>query len=242
MATAIQLYTLREMDGSVPELLARVADAGVDGVEYAYRVPEADTDAVRRALDETGLAVPGAHVPIDDLEDDQAATVERYRELRTERLVVPYLDDDCFATPERVREAAERLDRLADELADHDLPLLYHNHDAEFTDLGERTAFDALVEETDSVGFELDVGLATYAGADAAALLDRYGDRIELLHCTDTHLDGDEPAHAAFGTGDVEYEPIFAAADRAGIEWQIYENGSQNDPDGELAHAATEFH
>jgi sugar phosphate isomerase/epimerase len=241
MATAIQLYTLREMDGSVPELLSRVADAGFDGVEYAYRVPEADTDAVRRALDETGLAVPGAHVPIDDLEDDQAATVERYRDLQTERLVVPYLDSEAFATAERVRETAERLDRLAAQLADHDFPLLYHNHDAEFTDLGGQTAFDVLAAETDSVGFELDVGLATYAGADAAALLDRYGDRIDLLHCTDTHVDAAEPAHAAFGTGDVDYDPIFDAADRAGVEWRIYENGSQDDPAGELDHAADRF-
>ncbi|NLV08699.1 TIM barrel protein [Halomicrobium mukohataei] len=241
MASAIQLYTLRDMDCSVPELLDRVAEAGFDGVEYAYRVPEADSEAVRTALDETGLAVPAAHVPVDVLEDDLAATVEQYRSLRTERLVVPYLDSESFGTVERVRETARRLDGLADRLADHDYPLLYHNHDAEFADLDGRTAFDVLVEATDSVAFELDVGLATYAGVDAADVIDSHADRIDLLHCTDTHVDAAEPAHAAFGTGDVDYDAVFDAAERAGIEWRIYENGSQDDPVGELDHAAERF-
>lgn len=241
MATAIQLYTLREMDASVPELLRRVADAGFDGVEYAYRVPDADSDTVQSTLDETGLAVPSAHVPIDALEDDQAATVEQYRDLRAERLVVPYLDSEEFATVERVRETAHRLDRLAEELAAHDYPLLYHNHDAEFADLDGRTAFDVLVAETDHVDFELDVGLATYAGADAADVIATHADRIDLVHCTDTHVDADDPAHAAFGTGDVDYESVLDAVDAAGIEWRIYENGSQDDPEGELDHARETF-
>ena len=241
MATAIQLYTLREMDASVPELLRRVADAGFDGVEYAYRVPEADLDTVQSVLDETGLEVPSAHVPIDALEDEQSATVEQYRDLHAERLVVPSLDSEAFTTVEQVREAAHRLDTLAEELTEHDYPLLYHNHDAEFADLDGRTAFDVLVEETDYVGFELDIGLATYAGVDVAEVIATHADRIELVHCTDTHLDGDEPAHATFGSGDVDYDPVFDAVEAAGIEWQIYENGSQNDPEGELEHARETF-
>jgi len=241
MATAIQLYTLREMDESVPELLNRVADAGFDGVEYAYRVPEADPATVTAALDETGLEVPSAHVPIEELEDEQEATVEQYRDLRTERLVVPYLDSEDFASVERVRETAHRLDTLAEELADYDYPLLYHNHDIEFAELDGRTAFDVLVEGTDTVDFELDIGLATYAGVDAADVIETYADRIELVHCTDTHVDGDEMAHATFGTGDVDYEPIFDAIEAAGIEWQIYENGSQDDPEGELQNARETF-
>jgi sugar phosphate isomerase/epimerase len=241
MATAIQLFTLRDLDASVPELLHRVAEAGFDGVEYAYRVPEADPGAVQAALDETGLAVPSAHVHIDDLEDDQTATIQQYRDLRAERLVVPWLDSDYFESADSVREVAQRLGTLADELADHDYPLLYHNHDAEFTELDGQRAFDALVEATDSVDFELDVGLAAYGGADPAAVIERYGDRIDLVHCTDTHLAAEEPAHATFGTGDIEYGPVFEATEAAGIEWRIYENGSQDAPEAELEHASEQF-
>lgn len=241
MANAIQLYTLRDLDASVPELLEQVADAGFDGVEYAYRVLEADVEAVQTTLDETGLEVPSAHVQIDELEDDQDATVQRYRDLQCERLVVPWLATKNFTSVERVRETGQRLDALAEELTEHDYPLLYHNHDAEFEDLDGRTAFDVLVESTDTVDFELDVGLATFAGVDAADVIDRHADRIDLLHCTDTLPDATEPEHASFGTGRVDYESVFAAADRADIEWRIYENGSTDDPAGELEHAREKF-
>lgn len=238
---AIQLYTLREMDGSFTELLERVADAGFDGVEYAYRVVDEDPETVRETLEATGLAVPSAHVRIENLEDDLAATVERYRDLRCERMVVPALEAEDFATEQSTREAARRLDAVADELAEYDYSLHYHNHDFEFTDLDGRSALEVFLEESDDVGLELDVGLATWAGANPAELIEAYADRIELLHCTDANVDSEELAHASFGTGDVDFEPVFAAAEGADVEWLLYENGSHDDPVGELEHARESF-
>jgi len=241
--TAIQLYTLRDFDIPFVDLLGRVADAGFDGVEYAYRVTEAVPDDVAAAIDETGLQVPSAHVSIESLENDLETTVERYRYLRCERLVVPHLDPEGFETVEATRKTAERLDALADRLAGRDYPLLYHNHDFEFAarfDDG-RTPFDVLVEETDVVDFELDVGLAAYAGADPAAALREHGDRIDTLHCTDTRLNAADPVHASYGTGDVVFPPVYEAAGDADVVWDVYENGSHDDPAGELEHAAEAF-
>lgn len=238
---AIQLYTLRDLDLSVTELFELVADVGFDGVEYAYEVPETNPEDVREALATTGLSVPGAHVPIDALEDDLEATVEQYRRLECERLVVPYLADELFESRAAVAETAERLDALAERLEEHDYPLLYHNHSAEFVDLNGETAFDVLVAETDHVGIELDVGLTSNAGIDPVAVIERHGDRIGLLHCTDAHVDTPTPEHASFGIGDVDYEAVFDAAEDAGIEWYVYENGSTDAQREELEHARETF-
>jgi sugar phosphate isomerase/epimerase len=241
MQNGIQLYTLRELDVPMPDLLERVADAGFAGVEFAYRVLEEDPEMVATALDANDLSVLGAHVRMEDLEDDLEGTVQLYRDLQCERLIVPYLDSDNFQSAERIEGVARKLDALAEELAKYDYPLLYHNHDAEFTQLGDRTAFDVLVEQTEVVDFELDVGLATYAGADVPSVIETHGDRIDLLHCTDAHLDADGPVHASFGIGDVDYEAVFEAADATDIDWYLYENGSHDDPEGELAHAKASF-
>ncbi len=238
---AIQLYTLRGLDVPVTELLERVADAGFDGVEYAFRVPEADPEAVQDALAETRLRVPAAHVSVEELEADPEAVADRYGDLRAERLVVPSVDEGSFADEETVMETAERLETLADRLDEHDVPLLYHNHAAEFTELAGGIAFDTLVAETQTLDFELDVGLAAAAGADPADLIETYGGRVDLLHCTDTDLDGPEPTHVSFGEGDVDYDAVFDAADDAGVEWYVYENGSTDDPATELVHAGEEF-
>lgn len=239
----IQLYTLRDLDVPFTDLLYRVADAGFDGVEYAYRVSGSDTDDVVSALEETGLRVPSAHVHVSDLENDLDVMAETYRNLQCEQLIVPYLDDENFESVDATRETARRLDALADRLAERDYPLCYHNHNFEFAiefDDG-RTPFDVLVAETDAIDFELDVGLAAYAGANPAEVLQNHADRVEFLHYTDTHIDGPDPAHVSYGTGEVNFPPVSKAAANANIEWYVYENGSHDDPAGELEHATETF-
>jgi sugar phosphate isomerase/epimerase len=237
----IQLYTLRDLDVSFPTLLEDVADAGFDGVEYAYQVLEADGDEVRETLDTTGLSVPSAHVRVEELEENLAETVETYRDLQCERLVIPALDAADFESAEATRETAARLDSLAADLTDHDYSLHYHNHDFEFADVGGRSALAVFLEASDDVQIELDVGLAAWAGGDPVEILETHGDRIDLLHCTDYNADADEVAHESFGAGDLDTDAVIGAAEDAGVDWFIYENGSQDDPAGELEYAREEF-
>lgn len=233
MNVGVQLYTLRDVDLPVPDLLDRVADAGLDGVEFAYRLAEADDEAVAAALDRTGLTVAGAHVSMDALADDPAGVAGRYRKLGCDRLVVPAADESAFADRESVAALATRLDDLADAVAP--ATLCYHNHRFEFTDLGDETGFEALVSATDRLAFEFDTGLATHAGADAPALIERLDGRVPLLHLTDTVPGDDERVHATPGEGAVDLGACVAAARDAGAEWLLYEHGLL-DPDEQLAH------
>ena len=83
--TAIQLYTLRDADESLPELLERVGDAGYDGVEFAGLGDSAEE--VNDALGRTDLDVAGAHVPFDALAESFAETVSCYRQVGCETFV-----------------------------------------------------------------------------------------------------------------------------------------------------------
>ena len=58
--TGTQLYTLRNVEKPFMDVLETVADAGFEGVEFAYRVPDEDPEEVRATLDEAGVAVAGA--------------------------------------------------------------------------------------------------------------------------------------------------------------------------------------
>ena len=153
--TAIQLYTLRDLDERLPELLARVGETGYDGVEFAGL--GGDVKEVNDALGEAGLDIAGAHVPIEALTESFAETVSRYRGVDCETFVVPYLDESRFETREAVERTAKELSDLAARLAEEGISLHYHNHDHEFVALDGGTAFDMLVEGTEGVQFELDV-------------------------------------------------------------------------------------
>ncbi|WP_225332761.1 sugar phosphate isomerase/epimerase family protein [Halomicrobium urmianum] len=218
--SAIQLYTLRNVDRPFTEVLELVADAGFDGVEFAYRVPDADVDAVVATLEETGLSVAGAHVGIDDLEDDFEDTVALYEALGVENVVIPWLDAEHFESREAASAAAERLEALADRLADRGMTLHYHNHDHEYVDLDGETGFDAFVDATD-FGIELDLGLALHAGDDPVARLRPLGDRSELIHLKD--FDRDAGESVPVGEGDLDLDGVADAAATNDSDWIVYE-------------------
>lgn len=235
MRTAIQLYTLRDLDRPLPDLLELVGETDFDGVEFAG-LDGTDPGTVAAALSEAGLSVAGAHVPFEELTDDFEATVETYRTVGCETLVVPLLDADRFASEAAVAETAERLDDLARRLRGQDLRLCYHNHDHEFASLDDGDAFDLLVSETEAVAYELDVGWVRAAGRDPVALLDELAGRVPLVHYKDVDADPGEPTE--LGEGDVNLDACARAAERAGAEWAIYEHDEPADPLESLFHGA----
>ena len=103
-------------------------------------------------------------------------------------------------------------------------PIFGHNHNREFTTMyvdaqGDGTlksAWQILVENTDPryVDFQLDVGWATIAGEDAAALIEQYGDRISSLHVKDAivTVPNTQWEQTTIGQGDVDWEAVFQAA------------------------------
>lgn len=232
---AIQLFTLREVDESLADLLGRVGEAGYAGVEFAG-LGGASPAEVATALDRAEVEAVGAHVAAADVEDDYEAVLETYRALDCDRLVVPSYAREAFESADGAREAGERLAALADRLADDGASLHYHNHTFEFTPVGGRTAFDVFLEHADGVGVEIDTGLATHAGADPLALLERYGDRVELLHLTDTRSASRTTVHVELGAGEVDLRAAVEGAAGAGAEWVVYEHGRTTDPLESLAH------
>lgn len=235
MQTGIQLYTLRELDASLPDQLSIVGETSLDGVEFAG-VPS--DDGLRDAVAATGLTVAGAHVQAEEIERDPGTVADACRALDAATVVVPYLDESHFIDRAAVTATAERLETLAGALDEHNCRLLYHNHDHEFvtpTDTDATTAFDLLVEGTDeSVGFELDLGWAEAAGRDPVDLLGQYGDRIPMVHLKDVTADG-EPTD--LGDGVLDIPACVEAARDADVEWILFEHDQPEDPLESLATA-----
>ncbi|WP_114578721.1 sugar phosphate isomerase/epimerase [Saliphagus sp. LR7] len=228
--TAINLYSVRDLDEPMLEVLDRVADAGYDGVQFSGGLRDADPEDVVEKLSETGLETTGAHVGIDDLESDLAESYGLYGDrLGCASAVVPYLGDEHFESEAAVGDTAERLSELAEEAAEYDWPIHYHNHAHEFVDIAGETAFERLADLAPEVGLELDVGWALVGGEDPVGLIERYGDRIDLLHMKDLVTD-EKRGFREIGDGDVDIAACAEAARKAEVEWLIYEHDEPEDP------------
>lgn len=232
--TAINLYSVRELDEPTTAILDRVADAGYDGVQFSGGVGR-DVDAVRQTLADRGLDVTPPHVGVDDLETDLEETLARYDELGCDGVVVPWLPPEDFANEAAVSETIDRLAVLADRVRAAGFSFHYHNHDQEFQSVGTTTGFDLLLSETD-FRIELDVGWAAVGGRDPAELIEIIGDRGPLVHLKDVDVESGTPVE--IGTGDVDMQACADAARGVGSEWLIYEHDHPENPVESIEHGA----
>ncbi len=237
--TAIQLYTLRDVDQPLPSLLDEVGETALDGVEFAHRFADADNTRVASALERNGLDAVSAHVDIDRLESDPAETVASYAEVGCDTLVVPWLDPERFTDDDSVVAAAERLTQLAEQVADAGGSLHYHNHDHELVSVGDRTALETLIRHSgDALGFEFDTGWIKAGGADPETFIETHADRIELLHVTDCS-DATPATPTEVGAGAVDVAGCLEAAADSSVEVLVYEHDEPEEPRASLEHGAS---
>lgn len=129
---------------------------------------------------------------------------------------------------ERTDSVVERVDTVIEPFADYDWPVHYHNHDHEFSRVDGEYAIDRLLEALPRLGFEVDVGWVAVGGEDPVAYIDRYADRIEMVHLKDMAVDARE--FREIGHGTVDLHGCAAAARDADAEWLIYEHDEPANP------------
>ena len=150
---------------------------------------------------------------------------------------------------EAVKRTAAALNEAGRITQKHGIKVIVHNHTVEFGPLADSPLrpYDVLLAETDPslVAMELDIGWATVAGENALEL-------FEVWHVKDiaglASLEGksmSERQRAAqivpVGQGEIDYKPIFAQAQAAGLKYFYIEQDSAPQSGDSLAAAATSY-
>ena len=89
----------------------------------------------------------------------------------------------------------------------------------------------AAYTEPSHLGFEIDAGEVCAAGYRNALVFDELGDRVHAVHLCDVTDAADGYRSTEPGTGVLDFELVFDAAYRSGIEWAVYEHDHPDDPE-----------
>jgi sugar phosphate isomerase/epimerase len=219
---SIQLFSYSSWINSVgiETVLAELERIGYKNVE-PFSLHGMTAEQFSALLKEHGLKAPSRHGSTTEATFDQTLTDAK-------TLGQKYTGSGGFASPgigsyENVLATAETMNRLGERSVKNGTGKLFgHNHQQEFTTTyadpvtGEtKSAWQILVENTDPryVAFQLDVFWAADAGVDVVDLIERYGDRIELLHIKDGDLNGEgRGIPSDVGEGEIDWAPILDAA------------------------------
>lgn len=217
---SIQLFTFSGFIGGgagaqdrLRTVLADLADLGYRNVE-PYSLHGYTAEQFADLLQEYGLKASARHVNVGTPE----APVDITQVLEENRILgIKYFGSGgtprTYTTEAQWTAYAEYLDALGEQARKAGQTLMVHNHNWEFTRLPSgTTGYDLLMEHTDrrNVVFQLDVYWAAFAGLDPATLVERYGNRVQLLHVKDL----DEALNRRIeivSRGDLDFPSIFEA-------------------------------
>ncbi len=219
----LQLYSVKE---DVAEdffgTLAKVAEIGYDGVEFAGYKDVAAPD-LKAVLDDYGLVAAGTHVGVQALENDLENQIADAKAIDCPALLCP-----GFWGMDKTVALFQRMADLFNHVGEHckaaGLGFFYHIHGHEFVQFDDQSGMDILLENTDPalVGFEPDTYWIERVGVNALDFVQKHGARCGYIHLKDTK-DRDEWLDAEIGDGLIDIADIIKAAAQFDVAWFIVE-------------------
>ena len=220
----LQLYTVREAaEKDFKGTLERVRKIGYRHFEFAGYggLAAADLAAFLKQIDADAI---GTHVGFEESEQDPAAMISYCQGLGTPYVVAPSMPEEVRGgTREQIVQFAHDLSELGQKIKDSGMQLCYHNHSFEFENkVDGETLYDIVFStaDPDLVKAEVDIAWVHNAKVDPVELLDKWGDRVRLLHMKDMDADG---SLAPVGTGVIDWPAVVAKAKQIGVDWYIVE-------------------
>ncbi|MCC6445624.1 MAG: sugar phosphate isomerase/epimerase [Armatimonadetes bacterium] len=224
---ALQMYTVRDlMAKDFWGTLQAVADIGFKGLEGGFG--DKDPAEVARFLADRGVAVTSTHSPLPTKENIQQV-VDTQKALGCDKVIGGFGPDD-MKTVDACKACAEKFATAAELVKPYGMTYHFHNHYWEFHRVEDGRYPYEIFMEVPGLHSQLDLYWVAFGGASPVEILQKYGDRIQLLHVKDGLL-GEKYHFKALGTGQVDLPAAIKAANPAVAEWLIVE---QDMSDGDM--------
>ena len=229
MKYGLQLYSVRDAaKESIDNMFASVAKIGYTMVESAsfYGLEAIE---LKKLLDKYGLELCSTHTSVRRLRDELDATIEYHKTVGCNNIVIP---GTPVNTKEELDELINLINTILPKIEAAGMKLHFHNHTKEWLPNADGLIPQDEIASRTEVYFELDTFWAFNAGRDPIELLEKYADRICLIHLKDgiPMKDGNEAIGKSLGQGEAPVEAVRAKALEMGLTMIVESEGL--DPSG----------
>ncbi len=210
MKVGIQLYSVKYALGKDPMgTLKKVADIGYKYWETAMVRTMADDPSglglpvkeAKKFLSDNGVQIVGAHLGVDIDFDKLKAAYDYHKEIGNTKVGTT---GHFFPDRDEVMRMCEIYNKAGEMGQEMGMQFYYHSHWHEFQKFDGEYVMDIILNNTDPklVAFELDNYWAARGGVDPVEMIDRYKDRIIMLHQKDFSKTAGEPLNLFAGKVD----------------------------------------
>ena len=233
----LQLYSLRnQFLDDIPRTYRVVRDWGFKFVEGGTNAG-ISLEAQKKLLDNNGLKLISLAVSYKELLNDPKKVIETAKYFESKYVVVGWIPHDANDIGfDKIKIATDFFNKSGKLLEKEGLRLAYHTHGYEFQPYKKGTFFDYMAQMAKNFTFEIDVFWVKMGDDDPLSLLQKYSDKISLLHLKDRKIGTksnnsgqvDVDTNVVLGSGDVGIKEIVGEAIKLKIKYLFVEDESQN--------------
>ena len=228
MKIGAQLYTVRNacqtLDGFA-DTLARVADMGFSTVQISGTC-SFDPHWMKEQLTQNGLQCVITHTPKDQLTDPVQVCAD-HKIFGCDYVGLGYYKFKDGDLQEIYDTFKATYKPVAQKIREQGLYFMYHHHDMEMQKLGGQTILRKIAAEfsPEILGLTLDTYWLQKGGVDPAASIREFAGRIPCIHLKDY---GYGATMEAVGSGNLNWDAIFAAAQDSKVDYMLVEQDNCN--------------
>ena len=227
---ALQLYSVRDDMRTDPKgTLAKVGEIGYPYVEAAgysngkfYGMDplefknEVEKDGMVLISSHTGQALPDSE-HWDSVMSWWDTCIDAHVTAGVKYIVQPFMGQSAYNNLDTLKMYCDYFNAVGAKCIDKGIKFGYHNHENEFKSIDGTRIYDFMLDNTDpaKVFFQMDLWWITQGGGDPATYFAKYPGRFLLWHVKDEKELGQ--------SGKIEFAPIFAHAEEAGVQYYIIE-------------------
>lgn len=215
--------------------LQQLADLGYRALEGGDEIYQEGPEAIAR-LKDMGLKVLTLSGDVKDLAAGQYQPyLDKAKALGAKQITVWACAVNASFWGEKpeydkVMKDYETMEKAATFFKEQGIDLCYHNHYQDFvTHFRQVKAFDLMLNQTENLKIELDVGWVLNGLEDPVKLMERIAPRLTSIHIKDWQVGepreegGFKPIFTTVGNGELNIKAIMETASKLGLEWAVVE-------------------
>lgn len=248
----VQMMVLRQqiIEDGVYNVIKKLHEIGFNCVEVSQvqMTPE-NVAEIKLACEEFGIEIAALSAAVEpmmpgmeSLENDFDKIVADCKKLNCNYLRVGMMPFGYIGSVEKSLAFAKKCDEMAERLAEHGIDFYYHNHHIEFVKYDGKYLLDLILENTEKLGFEIDVHWVQRGGENPVDYIKKFKGKLELLHLKDykiiepdfSNLDPRDMAKfmqtftdvirfAEIGEGNLDFKAIIESGLETGAKYLIIE-------------------
>lgn len=242
--TGIQLYTVREVieKEGIATVIKSLAELGYRKVEtFGYgngQIFGMKPSAFKTLCSDHNISISSGHYLTGRSDESMKGTlvngwkqsIADAKTMGQDYMAIAWLHPSERETLDQYKELVDLLNTAGEQCHQAGMNFAYHNHAFEFDNFGEVKPYHLLLNETDNelVKMEMDLYWVVKAGYDPVEYFNDYPGRFPLWHVKD--MDKETGEFTEVGNGKINFNEIFKARKKAGLEHYFVEQDTSSNP------------